>query len=70
MKHYSPDFRQKIVELILDKKITSTELNKTLKISRNTIHLWTKKYKILEVWREVPVAVKNQKLMILKNSKK
>ena len=43
MKHYGPDFRQKIVELILDKKITSTELNKTLKISRNTIHLWTKK---------------------------
>ena len=43
MKHYSPDFRQKIVELILDKKTTSTQLYKNLKIS--TIHQWIKKYK-------------------------
>ena len=45
MKRYNPDFRQKIVELILDQKITSTELNKTLKISRNTTYIWLKKYK-------------------------
>ena len=33
--HYSPDFRKKIIELILDKKTTSTQLYKNLKISKN-----------------------------------
>ena len=42
---------EKIIDLILDKKTISTELNKTLKIS--TIHQWIKNIKILEVWREV-----------------
>ena len=31
MKHYSPDFQKKVVELILNKKITSIKLNKILK---------------------------------------
>ena len=55
MKHYIPNFRGEIVELILDKNTTSTKLNKTIKIFRDTIHQWIK---ILEVWREVSAVVK------------
>ena len=58
--HYSPDFREKIVELILDKKITSTELNKTLKIS--TIHQWIKKYKETESLERNPGSGKKTKI--------
>ena len=70
MKHYSPDFRQKIVELILDKKITSTELNKTLKISRNTIHLWIKKYKNTGNLERSPGSGKKPKIDDLEKFKK
>ena len=70
MKHYSPDFRQKIVKLILDKKITSTELNKTLKISRNTIYLWIKKYKNTGSLERSPGSGKKPKIDDLEKFKK
>ena len=70
MKHYSTDFRERVVRNLLEKKITLTQLYKIFKISRDNSYLWLKKYKETGNQEKVPVAAKNQRLIILKGSKK
>ena len=62
----SADFRQKI--RILDKKTTSTQSNKTFKIS--TIHKWIKKYKDTESLQRNPGSGKKPKIDDLEKFKK
>ena len=53
---------KKTVELILDKKTTSTKLNKNFKISKNTIPQWIKKYKYTESLERNPGSSKRLKI--------
>ena len=50
--------------------MTSTELNKILKISRNTIHLWIKKYKNTGNLERSPGSGKKPKIDDLEKFKK
>ena len=70
MKHYSPDFRERIVRSILEKKITPTQLYKILKISRNTIYLWLKKYTDTGSLERSPGSGKKPKIDDLEKFKK
>ena len=70
MKHYSTDFREKVVQNLLEKNTTPTQLYKIFKTSRNTIYLWLKKYKNTGSLKKIPAVAKSLKLMNLKGSKK
>ena len=70
MKHYSPDFRERVVRNLLEKKTTPTQLHKIFKISRNTIYLWLKKYKETGNLERSPGSGKKPKIDDLEKFKK
>ena len=45
MKHYSPDFRERVIRDLLENNITPTQLYKIFKTFINTTYIWLKKYK-------------------------
>ena len=70
MKHYSTDFREKVVQNLLEKNITPTQLYKISKISRNTAYLWLKKYKETGNLERSPGSGKKPKIDNLEKFKK
>ena len=70
MKHYSPDFRERVVRNLLEKKTTPTQLHKIFKISKNTIYLWLKKYKETGSLERSPGSGKKPKIDDLEKFKK
>ena len=70
MKHYSTDFREKVVRNLLEKNITPTQLYKSFKISRNTAYLWLKKYKEKGNLERSPGSGKKPKIDDLERFKK
>ena len=70
MKHYSTDFRERVVRNLLEKNITPTQLYKISKISRNTAYLWLKKYKETGSLKRSPGSGKKPKIDNLEKFKK
>ena len=70
MKHYSTDFRERVVRQLLEKNITPTQLYKSFKISRNTTYLWLKKYNETGNLERSPGSGKKPKIDNLEKFKK